>query len=164
RFWPAAACGGLGLWRTAGISHRSWWPAYLCRFWWNTCAIAAAQPGRSRSSWHGAARFTRAPAWRAPAFGAALYFAESPGQFLPPVGRWISIRTAYGFPAGAARLRTSEAWPLNPARLFPTMDTASWRRLQIPKLKSQAKDQTLTLKWKMALNDVILKNEHLNSR
>src|SRR5206468_7086442 len=37
-------------------------------------------------------------------------------------------------------------------------------RVQIPKLKSQAKDQILTLKWKMALNDVTLKNEHLNSR
>jgi hypothetical protein len=39
------------------------------------------------------------------------------------------------------------------------MDNAYWKRLQIPKLKAQIKDHILTLKWKMALNDVILKIE-----
>ena len=36
----------------------------------------------------------------------ALYFAQSPGQFLPAVGRRISIRPAYRLLPGAARLRS----------------------------------------------------------
>ncbi len=70
--------------------------------------------------------------WRARTFGATLHFAKSPRQFLSAVGRRISIWAAYGFFAGAARLRTSESWPLNPAGIFSAMDTARRSKLQIP--------------------------------
>jgi len=73
---------------------------------------------------HGSARFEGTIGCRAGTFAAALRSAESPGQFLSAVERWISVWAAHGFPAGATRLRASESQPLNPTRLFSAMDTA----------------------------------------
>ena len=75
------------------------------------------------------------------AFTATLCFTQPPGQFLSAIGRWISIRAAYRFLAGTPRLRASKSWPLDPARLFSTMDTTDRCKLQIPKPKHQTKHQ-----------------------
>ena len=44
------------------------------------------------------------------------------------------------------------------------MDTACGSKSQIPNTKSQAKDQILTLKWRIVPNGVILRSERFDSR
>jgi len=121
---PTATRVRLDLRGTAGVSHRNQRPAHLHRFRRNVCATAAERARGSRNPGHGLARFEGTIACRVGTFATALRSAESPGQFLPTVERWLSIWAAHGFPAGATRLRASESQPFNPTRLFSTVDAA----------------------------------------
>src|SRR5439155_6121882 len=121
---PTATRVRLDLRGTADVSHRNQRPTHLHRFRRNTYATAAERERGSRDLGHGSARFEGTIGCRAGTFAAALRSAESPGQFLSAVERWISVWAAHGFPAGATRLRASESQPLNPTRLFSAMDTA----------------------------------------
>src|SRR5207253_1391576 len=116
--------------------------AYLHRFRWNTCAIAAQPKSRSRDPGHGPARFARTIVRGAGTFATALHSAESPGQFLRAVEQRIPIWPAHRFPPGATRLRSRESRSPDPDGLFSAMDAACSSKSQIPSTKSQTMKQT----------------------
>src|SRR5207253_7247246 len=115
--------------------------AYLHRFRWNTCAIAAQPKSRSRDPGHGPARFARTIVRGAGTFAAALHSAQSPGQFLRAVEQRIPIWPAHRFPPGATRLRSRESRSLDLDGLFSAMDAADAVKSQIQAAIRSSKSQ-----------------------
>jgi len=66
-------------------------------------------------------------------------------NFFRPLAAGFQFGPLTDFSRGAARLRTSESWLLNPPGLFPAMDAVDGGKSQIPRTKSQTKDRILTL-------------------
>ena len=66
-------------------------------------------------------------------------------NFFRPLDAGFQFGPLTDFSRGAARLRTSESWLLNPPGLFPAMDAVDGGKSQIPRTKSQTKDRILTL-------------------